>query len=736
MAGGQNGKQAAKDAAIEQAKEELKNYPNIPEHYDTISKAPNLKMEGIFSEIDLDIARRLKRCDIFAKRRNILELAHYKYVRKTIEEGTKNGLRQELARISRKHRLLTRAARICKDKDAKLELLKEAEALKKEPAVKSFNLLIDGLEVYAGASADKTLSYDSILAFEKELGYMTYGGPSHRGMSAGFRQRPEKITIKMENMDDVLEKYKVSHPGAKRKSPEQLEKVKPTYEMFSRVAPVFAQDACKDALECHVGSISDNLDLIIVGGKTLRECIKEKDNLEELSKEQIDDIGCNYVAAALKNGNRVEAFVPLDHLSGSKIYYSEPVTITCSSPKERVTLNLWEKWMSVFGFYKDKVKLVEQQMAEDKAMEECRNKVRAMAAENAKLEFKGKKPPFVFRPNREEQAAKADKLSREVLKDNKEKFIDDYIEEVRHYEISNAERVKLKHSFFPDEVSNFKLENDNQLRSLARDMPLYYSIYLMGKEGIPYEEILDVRNFPHEEKRKEIGKKLKDSFKTMTGEEFDKMHLECMEYFAEQIKPFAEKMSEKIHDHKTLMENYTMLRLGTLGIKVSAMDDFSVDSKIVREKYGAEKFDKLVKTLHGAGTSVYSLNKLHDLNLQRYHALLTGDPLNLNDMAELKIHEAAVLKGLKNKELGVNIDDFNIISTKMMMSENPEFKKLETKIENGDVKVLTDLVVGGGKNTIKVDLQVSSGKTKTVEDIIINGKNSFELEGPELEKGR
>ena len=52
--------------SLEAAMAELKDYPNIPEHYSVMMKHPNLDGEGVYSEIDRDIKVRLKRCDVYA----------------------------------------------------------------------------------------------------------------------------------------------------------------------------------------------------------------------------------------------------------------------------------------------------------------------------------------------------------------------------------------------------------------------------------------------------------------------------------------------------------------------------------------------------------------------------------------------------------------------------------------------------------------------------------------------
>ena len=83
---------------------------------------------GYYSELDFEIAARLRRCETSLQTKGILDKAMYEHVRGEIE--TKGAdLKQEVIKLSMKHRTLTRAARICEDPEAKEELKKMADEL-------------------------------------------------------------------------------------------------------------------------------------------------------------------------------------------------------------------------------------------------------------------------------------------------------------------------------------------------------------------------------------------------------------------------------------------------------------------------------------------------------------------------------------------------------------------------------------------------------------------------------
>ena len=102
----ENAKKAIMDAELE-----LQKYPEMPEHYSTMLKHPSMDATGYYSELDFEIAARLKRCETSVQTKGILEKAMYDHVRGEIE--TKGAeLKNEIIKISKQHRMITRAARI------------------------------------------------------------------------------------------------------------------------------------------------------------------------------------------------------------------------------------------------------------------------------------------------------------------------------------------------------------------------------------------------------------------------------------------------------------------------------------------------------------------------------------------------------------------------------------------------------------------------------------------------
>ena len=108
--------------AIMDAEQELQNYPEMPEHYSTMLKHPSMDATGYYSELDFEIAARLRRCETSIQTKGMLEKAMYDHVRGEIE--TKGAeLKKEIIKLSKQHRIITRAARMCDVPETKEELM-------------------------------------------------------------------------------------------------------------------------------------------------------------------------------------------------------------------------------------------------------------------------------------------------------------------------------------------------------------------------------------------------------------------------------------------------------------------------------------------------------------------------------------------------------------------------------------------------------------------------------------
>ena len=734
--------------SIEMAQKELKDYPNIPEHYSVMMKHPNLEGEGVYSEIDRDIKARLRRCDTYANKITIYKQALYRHARQELETKG-SSLKKEVEEISKQHRVLTRAARLCEDPEAKKAILDKAESLKESPAVKDYNNLVAAMEAYAGV-ADYHMSNETILALENRLGYITSGAESHKSTfeDGEYFERPEKIQVNFENMDTYFERFMKSHPAAKEKSEEELHKLYPSYDLFEKSVLQYGKDVLEDTLNSRFSTLDERLDLIIINGQTLREMVEEDDGIKGRSKEEINDLSCNLLTAALKAGARVEAFTVETDAEFTKKYYAEPVPMVANKPQERVTMTFWEKFLALFGFHKEKVQMVKEQEDMDKKMEACRERVKKKLGGTVTKEDAKKKIKFRAPMTKEEKQSL--KIGREIA----EKNLDNYVREARNMEITEGEHNKLKFSFFPEEGKSRDPLIIKGVDTLARDQPLYYCVYKMLERGIPYEEVLD--STKHTEMRVEIGKELKADIARMTPDEFDRMHIDSTKRLAEELDKFAKEMSKEIKTANDINVNFPKLFLGTICAQVLGMDNYKNKEKAIEYCGGQEAFDALNKKV-GEASNIYTLSDLQRKMEERYNYVLRGGMGLEHSITELmldKLQKIGIVEGLNSKSPSFNqkVDMMDLVLYQGFMDFHPEVLNLKEKVNTMDKEFLNDLLATGGEKYANMKVEIYDkihvnttnigpyrpGEANLRVNVIINGKEIAQLEDPEavMEAGR
>ena len=690
--------------AVNAAKEELKNYTVMPEHYSVMMKHPNMDAKGYYSEIDMDIAARLKKCDTYAQRKTIYEQAMYNHVRQEIE--TKGAdLKEQLKKIAEQHRVLTRAARLCKDGDAKKVILDRANALKESEAVKEYNLLVSGLEVYAGISP--RMDGKTVAAFER-IGYVTDKKVHYEGVIEGgtVYERPEQIKIDFRNMDDFLKQFRDSHPESKGKSQEELDTLHPTYELFEKSVKQYGKDALEDTLNSSFKTMDERLDLIMINGQTLREMIEEnykkegRNPGEEYTAEEMNDISCNILTAALKSGARVETFMLKAHHLDRNEYYEEPVPMVATQPEERITMTFWEKFAAFFGFHKDKEKVAKfkEQQEIDRKMEACKKRV----MEKLEKERASRKPAVTFaEPITKEQKERL-KITREIAKEN----CDNFVRDVRVMERAEGEKEKLTYSFFPEEGKEYKAVSiRGKVDSLERDKPLYLCVTMMMQRGIPFEEVLDINK--HKELRVEIGKELKEKFPTMTADEYDALHLDGLRLLGEASDGFAQKMSKEVKSFKDIQDKFAELYVGTICLQVLGMDNFMNKNKVIADCGGKEKFDTIISKAEEMN-NIYSIkNTLHH-NLQKYYQVLMDAEVKVGELMMDNMQKACVLQGLQSKKPAFNphLRNEDTLLYSGFVNNHPQVIKMQERANNLDKELLNDLLATGGQNCASMELEI------------------------------
>ena len=734
--------------AIADAELELQDYPIMPEHYSTMLKHPNLDATGYYSELDFEIAARLKRCDTYIQTQGMLDKAMYEHVRGEIETKGQD-LKTVITKLSKQHRILTRAARICQDPAAKEELMGMADSLKNSYAIQQYHHLITGLEHYAGMHRLKPCMPKESIEALNNIGYLTDGEICRADYTSSERLKsvPSEINIEMRNMDHFMEQVMQSHPSFKEKGTEEKEKLKPTKKIFDMTASSYTKDACKDTLDALAGDLEERMDLLIINGETLREMIKRQAGKKNPTKEQIDTLSCEYVTAALKSGGSVEVFTPHFVSSTSKTYRPEPVVLKGSEPKERVTLTFWEKWLGKLGFFKEKYNQYQLQQK----MDACRERVKQNLAfepatkKGTREDLKSGNSRRIVKNALTESEKKEQQNRQKIM----EKYKGEYINAVRMREKIRGVKDALTYSFFGDFAENGRGVTINHKFdanfNIFRDIPLYYAVAQMLKKGHSLKDVLDHTKLGNE--RAKIGREFKNAYEVMSAEEIAKLHVESMQAMAKEIPALVEEMSQVIKTKQDLRDNAHKYYVACVCINVPHMDHKKRDAAVAY--CGGEKaYDDLIEQLSTADT-FYGLKDLYDVLYKNYHAVLDGGQLRAEDMLNMNLQEEVILTGLRGKEpsLAPKMKEYELALLKNSMKDNPEVKKFQEQLDNLDEKMVDDVLKKGESDSLDLKIKVGGEMLKTTEDFavipagfefainpIINGQKMLKMEEPVMEK--
>lgn len=734
--------------AIMDAEQELQNYPEMPEHYSTMLKHPSMDATGYYSELDFEIAARLKRCETSVQTKGMLEKAMYDHVRGEIE--TKGAeLKNEIIKLSKQHRIITRAARICNDWEAKEELKKMADSLKSSKALKDYNHLITALEYYAGLyDEEKSMPPESIEALERCIGYQTSGLIVRAdSTSERLKEVPSKVKIDLGNMDKFAEQMMESHPSFKERSEEEKERRKPGEKLFYTTATPFAVDACKDTLDALAGNLEERMDLLIINGQTLREMIEEKTQKKNPTKEEIETLSCVYVNAALRTGGRVEVFTPFLTSDGMKTYRPDPVVIEGSEPKEKVTMRFWEILLAKLGFFKDKYKQYQEQQKMDACRERVREKL-SFSPKTSEEKKEAKEKGLVTRKvcaslNKEEK--KEQKNRQKIL----EKCKDDYVKAVRMREVIHAQKEALLYSFFPDEgKKREKVELKNNLNStftIFRDRPMYYVVAQMLRKGRSLKDVMDPTKY--REERVTIAKEFREKYANMTKEEIGRLHVDTMQAYAKEMPALAKEMSQVFKTKEDIRENFHKYYPIITCINSPQMDHIKTPDTIAY--CGGEKeYEALMDQLREAD-GYYGLYKRYDTMYLDFHKALDGGDLKVLYAMDSNLREELVLAGLRGKEphLAPKLSDNDLYLLPGMLHAHPDIKAGEAKVEKMDEKMISELIKNGAKDVLDLKVEIHdqalpvtkgfAGIAPGMEfgmNIVINGKKLLEMENPVMDK--
>lgn len=356
--------------AMRRAEEQFHGWPAMPEDADISLRYPGVDPVGKYSVIDMKIAQRVARIKASLESRSPEGRFYADALLEAAPTHPKmSALEIELAEVSKRHRILTRASKLCLDPEGRRMLHEESRALEVGSAVEQYDKYLQGVEYAAGIETGP-VPQEVIDWYKTALGHSL---DLRRIKEAETLYRvPREIHVEFQDLDNKLLQSRFANPHNWGKPQAALEKDAFALEEAAGIVPPYARATAERVITplfqkaeaLGGGDMPLNRgDLIIVDGKTVREKMYEdfmatgQDSklFNKFYKKNLKQMTSEYVAAGLMAGKRVEAFIP----DRDGRIQAEPVQITKTgyepSPLKKVTLNAWERFFARRGFFKEKV---------------------------------------------------------------------------------------------------------------------------------------------------------------------------------------------------------------------------------------------------------------------------------------------------------------------------------------------------------------------------------------------
>ena len=356
--------------AMSRAEEQFRGWPPMPEDAETPIRFPGIDPVGHYSVIDMKFAQRRARVEAALESRSPQV---QEQLRTLLEaEKSQETVRQvagKMQEVSRRHRTLTRASKLCLEPEGRRLLHTQARNMEADGAVEQYDKYLQGMEYAAGVRKGPVPReirqfYEQQLQLPLDLSLVA--------QAAQASQQPREIHVDFQDLDHKLTQQQFANPRNWGKGPEPPDRELVDLEQASAAIPPYARATAERALEPLFGATEASTDdyvnrgdLITVDGKTVREIMFQQyqaadmketyPNFRQFYESNFKQMTNELVAAGLMAGKRVEAFVPDSRGRIPK----EPVQLTKTgyepSPLKKVTLNAWQRHFAKRGFYREKV---------------------------------------------------------------------------------------------------------------------------------------------------------------------------------------------------------------------------------------------------------------------------------------------------------------------------------------------------------------------------------------------
>lgn len=284
------------------------------------------------------------------------------------QSGYRYPLYLAMREACKEHQICSRAVKLTPDNTARQLLKIRQRNLEVDPRVVQFDLMLQGLEYLVGIRPGPAA--DDVMDFYQEIAKSQHLRPELVAR-ASDRASPEHVRVNFQDPGQRAIQIARANPHNWTRPLSEIEesiKIRSNLEKFDGLVTPYAAATAKrmidpafDDAERSRGDIFDRADLIIIGGRTVREIMEErflssgqKGSFLDFYKQYRLPMTNELVAAGLMAGERVEAFIP-DHRGRLP---DEPTQLIQDgyrpSPAQPEQFNAWQRFFSKRGFYREK----------------------------------------------------------------------------------------------------------------------------------------------------------------------------------------------------------------------------------------------------------------------------------------------------------------------------------------------------------------------------------------------
>ena len=702
---------------LEEARTEYGYEKVMPQTEAVLKQFPGINPMGHYSEIDMGITDRLKRCEYASRMRDPLAWEVYQDVKQKIEQTHEyKAMKLKMLELSKKVNVIDHAIRLSSS-DRVVEYLEaQKEELKNDPALKDYDKFLEAMEYYSGVKfLDPSVQHKEqfeIADFLQEK----FGVKSKNSINYGIHDQvlnfsnPKSIEIEFENFDHMVTFQRMLDDKNLGKQLEEIEaeSMDPSdIKRYVSTIPAYVEASCDRALAAALPNAKDRADMLFINGRSIREMMQDEKEFKdkEPTEEQIKKYSNLYVASALRNGSYVEAFTKSQKDNGSINY--KPVPITAKGEDsyilkkggakevEKITISFLDRFLAKLGFthFKEKIKAAE--LAD--RVKDSREAFRAAHASEMK------KP-----------------MTRQEMEDKKQtfkaihKYKDNFLKLHEQNMNYNNMNVTLDNQFFPEGKKSIVNKATGIKRSDEREYLRTLVVAHMLKEGYTLEQVMDTSNYIEE--RAQCAESLREKLEACGEKEFFETMFDYQKVLKDSIEEYAERHNISFKDPDSVWGDPSAY-LMDLALGLGNMTDFMLGSDLKKKvegyfgKEAVEAADKLSRNCLVIGMLPKNVGKCEQIYRKLAEGKTSKDPQTDMFSDAIKAEVVTAVIGAFEKPGEIFSPDTDLIQVEyihQMVMTHPNTKKY---FENASNEKLMDVIAKRNVlKELKVDFEILNEK--------------------------